>query len=188
MSDPHVRILEAAGITQPPLPLEVVPKILNYSLLRNRVFDLLVEQHAAEVLETCFHEAELKALRVHCRVESTKPKFRVGWSLVSPEMAQSGRPIIVANSYLGDSQTPDEKLFFQPKTIEEARQVRVRGQAVPGDLLYQYGQFLNVPSTDWSAEMWRQQLYDAEHTQKEQGVLKGELAVAVAVQPPVGSR
>jgi hypothetical protein len=188
MADPHVKILEAAGITQQPYPLEAVPKILNYSLLRNRVFDLLVEEYAADVLATRFHEAELKALRVHCRVESSKPSFRVTWSFISAELSQNNQAKIVAKSYIGENQAPDETFYFVPRTIEEARAIRFRGQAIPGDVLYQCGQFLNGPSTDWSAEMRLQQRYDAEKEQKDQGVLKGDLAVAVMSQPAVGGK
>ena len=178
--DPHVEILEAAGITQQPYPLEVVPKILNYSLLRNRVFDLLVEQHAAEVLATRFHEAELKALRVHCRIESTKPTFRIQWALVPANDGLSGGQYIVAESFVGDNRTHDEIFRWQPRTIEEARQIRFRGEGVPGDILWLYSQYLAAPNAEWAAEMRQQEKFKAEQAQKKQGVLTGDLAVAVA--------
>ena len=58
---------------------------------------------------------------------------------MAPDLSRSNsKPLIVGSSYVGDSQTPDEKFFWQPRTIEEARQIRFRGESVPGDLLYQY--------------------------------------------------
>ena len=63
----------------------------------------------------------------------------VTWGIVAPDLSRSNsKPLIVGSSYVGDSQTPDEKFFWQPRTIEEARQIRFRGESVPGDLLYQY--------------------------------------------------
>jgi hypothetical protein len=186
--DPHVKILEAAGITQFPYPLEVVPKILNDSLLQKRVLDHLVEMYAAEVLATGFHEAELKALRIRCRAESAKPKFRVSWSFISADFSQNAEPKIIAKSYIGENQAPDETFFWAPKTIEEARQIRFRGEAVPGDILYQYSAALNRPDPLYVSTQRDHELGVLAQKQKEANTLKGDLAVAVYSQPPVGRK
>jgi hypothetical protein len=170
-------ILAAAGA-----PNGDVDKILKDSLLRNRVFDLLVEQHAAEALSTHFHEMELQALRIRIGAEVSKPKFRVTWGIMPSDRGLSEGQTIVAKSFIGDSQTHDEVFYFKPRTIEEARAIKYRGQPVPGDILYLYSQYLSAPNAAWLAEERQQEIYKAEKAAKDQGVLKGDLAVAVAAQ------
>ncbi len=180
-------ILDAAGISGD-YPGDVIPKILNYGLLRNRVLDYLVETFAAQVLTSRFHASELEHLRVSVGAEVRKPKFSVRWALVPSDLGLSAGTTIVAKSFIGDSKTHDEIFYFKPRTIEEARAIRYRGQACPGDVLYLFSQYLDRPNSEWLTEVRQQERYKAEQAQKAQGTLKGDLAIAVAAQPPVGGK
>lgn len=186
MSVDHEALLRAAGIQSLPpgvSALEVVQKICRDHLVRDRVFDLLVEQYAAEALTNRFHFREKEPLRVRTGAEIAKLKFRVEWSFIEPSLSQNGQALISAKAYVEGDTSPAETFWWSPRTLEEARQIRFRGEACPGDILWRIGEYLGNPDAALFAAQARDRaLYDANEAQKKAGRLTGELAVAIAAQ------
>ena len=178
MSD-HDAILRAAGITSLPPganPNDIVEKILGYGLLQQRVIRRLLERDAIETLGT-FRPIELEALRRYAGAEAAKPKWTVRWDVVTPD--QDGGDIrIVAKSFLEGMVTPDETFVFQPRTIEEARRIRFRGEAVPGDVLYVWSQYKGV-SLRAEAAIREQQIAAADAAGKKQSNIAAGQTIAI---------
>jgi hypothetical protein len=163
-------LFRALGITNPPPgadPNAIVEKVLGYGLLQQRVIRRLLERDAIETLGT-FRQIELEALRRYAGAEAVKPKWTIHWAVLTPDSGVSQLQI-VAKSFPEGATNYDEIRYFGPRTIEDARQIRFRGEAVPGDVLYLYSQYLGSTAALWAAEAARtQQKNEAEAAQKKQ--------------------
>jgi hypothetical protein len=180
MVDPQA-ILSALGVqTLPPgvAPQDVIAKVLGDHLVRERCFTRLVERECPDVLRECFHPIELAALRKKSGAEVVRPKFTIQWAL--DEDFQTGVKRIVAKAFLEGKRDPDETMWFQPLTIDEARKIRFKGESVPGDLLYVYGLYLGGgPSAELisASDARARALQEAQKAQEKQNRLP-------AWQPP----
>ncbi len=183
MSVDHEAIFRAAGIQSlrsGASPLDVLQKILGYGLLRDRVFTRLVEKYAAEVLSESFHQIELERLRVYSGAETAKPKFLVQWFCISPDQNMSDpSPQIIAKAFLEGSQTADETRTWQPRTLEEARLIKFRGEAVPGDILFLYHTYIGGSDPLAAADAMQNERNRAIDAQKEHDQKAEAIAAAL---------
>jgi hypothetical protein len=78
-----------------------------------------------------------------------EPAPSVGWLLSTPDQNLS------ANSFYIIARRGTEELFFKPKSIEEAAQIRQWGESVPTHILQSYDALLAAPNPEYVLELAR---------------------------------
>ncbi|HEV2521980.1 MAG TPA: hypothetical protein VGT24_06325 [Candidatus Acidoferrales bacterium] len=126
-------ILNAAGLTNLPPgadPTVIAEQILKDHLVGQRVFDLFIEQHAAEVVSK-FHPLEKEALRRRlgfAGFAEPAPKPHVSWS-VGPHPI-NGKVMITM-------QCGSETCYWSG-SVDDLPRLKFRGETVPADIATVY--------------------------------------------------
>jgi hypothetical protein len=161
--------------------------ILTDNFLYKKLIEELLFERGPDLIRN-MHRLELEAFTKRIQFVRKAPQIRIVWGWIPEYKTMSGsRPMLRAERYFGDSKTPEEKMFWDPRQYKTVEAFRLIAEpwtrtCVSSDAVQEYANWMSQLDPTYVADMREVAIQEAQKAQAKQGGLSGTIAEAVYTQ------